>query len=252
MRFILFCTVIMVLISSCRTQQKGFSNYIQDISDTTILDAMTQKSSVIRTGDLLSIKVFSQANGMSDADLPYNLSDVGSTAGSGGFLVDPDGYIEYPQLGRLKVEGLTRDELAAIMKKSLENELSQPAVIIRFINYRVTILGEVRTPSTFTVPTDRLTILEAIGLAGDISEYGKKENVKIIRETNGVVEIGTIDLTSRDMFTSPYFRLQQNDVVYVEQSGRKTRQQEQQQIAMQIGIATSIITAIALILNIIR
>lgn len=252
MRFILFCTVIMVLISSCRTQQKGFSNYIQDVSDTTIRDAMISKQSVIRQGDLLSIKVFSQANGMSDADLPYNLPEQGATGGAAGFLVDPEGFIEYPQLGKIKAEGLTRDELAAIMKKMLETELSQPSVIIRFLNYRITILGEVRSPSTITVPTEKLTILEALGLAGDISEFGKKENVKIIRETNGVVEVGTIDLTSKDMFASPYFRLQQNDVVYVEQSGRRIKQQEQQQIAMQIGIATSIITAIALILNIIR
>ncbi len=252
MRFIFFCTVIMVLISSCRTQQKGFSNYIQDVSDTTIRDAMMQKQSVIMKGDLLSIKVFSQANGMSDADLPYNLPEQAAAGDASGFLVDPEGFIEYPQLGRIKAEGLTRDELAAIMKKMLETELSQPSVVIRFLNYRITILGEVRAPSTLTVPTERITILEALGLVGDISEFGKKENVKIIRETDGVVEVGTIDLTSKDMFASPYFRLQQNDVVYVEQSSRRIKQQEQQQIALQIGIATSIITAIALILNIIR
>ncbi|MGZ5285814.1 MAG: polysaccharide biosynthesis/export family protein [Flavisolibacter sp.] len=222
------------------------------MSDTVIRDAMTTRQSIIQKGDLLSIKVFSEANGMSQADIPYNLPEQTAAGAISGFLVDSDGNIEYPQLGKIKVEGLTKDELANVMKKSLEMELSRPSVIVRFLNYRITVLGEVGVPSTFTLQTDRITILEALGLAGDISEYGKKDNVKIIRENNGQVEIGTIDLTSKAMFASPYFKLQQNDVVYVEQSRKKIQQQEQQVLAQQIGIATSIITAIALILNIIR
>ena len=107
-------------------------------------------------------------------------------------------------------------------------------------------------PGTFTALTERITILEALGLAGDITEFGQKKTVKVIREHDNAREVGTLDLTTKDMFTSPYFRLQQNDVVLVEQTSRKTKQQDRQELLQQIGIASSIITAIALILNLIR
>jgi polysaccharide biosynthesis/export protein len=251
MRVFFFCSVIIFFAVSCRTQKQVATNYLHGVSDTTIRDAMAFRQSVIQKGDLLAIRIFSEAYKMSEADAPFNLETSG-TGSTSGFLVDQNGNIEYPQLGTIKVEGLTREELSEVMKKMLEGKLLQPSVDIRFLNYRVTVLGEVGAPSTFTLQTGRITILEALGLAGDISEFGKKENVKIIRENNGVVEIGTIDLTSNSMFSSPYFRLQQNDVVYVEQSRKRIQQQEQQAIAQQIGLATSIITAIALILTIIR
>jgi polysaccharide export outer membrane protein len=123
---------------------------------------------------------------------------------------------------------------------------------VRFLNFRVTVLGEVRSPGSFSVPTERVTLLEALGLAGDISDYGNKSVVRIAREKDGRLELGFVDLTSQDLFTSPYFRLQQNDVVFVEQNRRKLQQEERQNIAQQIQIATSIIATIAIILNIIR
>ena len=150
------------------------------------------------------------------------------------------------------MEGLTREQLSATIREKLENELNKPTVTVRFLNYKVTVLGEVGAPSTFSVPVERITILEALGLAGDITEFGRKDNVKIVRDNNGIIEVGTIDLTSNTMFNSPFFKLQKNDVVMVEQSGRKLKQQERQEVAQQIGIATSIITAIALILNFIK
>lgn len=232
---------------------------MQDVSDTTIRDSFRLRTPVIQKGDLLSIRVYSLAAGVDPrADAPYNLPEQdgggggGSTIALRGILVDQDGNINYPQLGTIHAEGLTREQLAGVMREKLQDVLDQPTVIIRFLNYKITVLGEVGSPSTFTVPTERVTILEALGLAGDITEFGRKDNVKIIRENNGQIDVGTIDLTSKDMFTSPYFKLQQNDVVMVEQNRRKIGQQERQEVAQQIGIATSIITAIALILNFIK
>ena len=124
--------------------------------------------------------------------------------------------------------------------------------MVRYLNYKITVLGEVGGPKTFTTQTERISILEALGMAGDITEYGRKDNVKVIREINGQREIGTIDLTSKDMFNSPYYRLQQNDVVLVEQTRRKVKQQDQQALVQQISIFTSIAAAAALILNIIK
>ena len=124
--------------------------------------------------------------------------------------------------------------------------------MVRFLNFKISVLGEVKSPGTFTLPTERVTILEALGLSGDVTEFGTKNNVMVVRENNGQIERGRIDLTSDSMFSSPYYRLQQNDVVFVESNGRNLKQLQRQETAQQIGIASSIITAIALILNFIK
>jgi polysaccharide export outer membrane protein len=248
---------IILFATSCRTQKQYYQNYVENIADTTIKDSIF-RTPVIQKGDLLSIRVYSAASGVdSRADAPYNMPEQEGGGGANnpglrGILVDQDGNIEYPQIGLIHVEGLTREQLAATFREKLEGQLTRPSVIVRFLNYKITVLGEVRSPSTFTVPTERVTILEALGLAGDISEFGRKDNVKIIRDNNGQIEVGTIDLTSKDMFASPFFKLQQNDVVMVEQNRRRINQQERQELSQQIGIASSIITAIALILNFIK
>lgn len=256
MRFFFFSVfIISLFLISCRSQKPVFSNYLQQV-DTAgqIFSNMTEPR--IQKNDLLSIKVYSQSADPR-TDLPYNLPEqtvAGSstTSATAGFLVDERGTIEYPQLGLLQVEGLTKSELAQLIKSKLENVLRSPSVVVRFLNYRITVLGEVRNPGTFTMPTEKVTILEALGLAGDITEFGKRDTVKIAREVNGKMEIGSITLASSDLFRSPYYRLQQNDVIFVEQSRRRVQQEERQALAQQVGIAASIVTAVALIVNIIR
>jgi polysaccharide export outer membrane protein len=238
---------ISFLAVSCRPQKLVVSNYLMNISDTTIKDSLPVPKLVIRKNDILTIKVYSTAMGLNPAaDAPYNLPEQG--AGTG-FLVDNNGNIEYPQIGGIHVEGMTKEELAETIKKKLEGQLNQPSVIVRFANFHVTVLGEVGHPATITLPTEKVTILEALGMAGDISEFGRKDNVKVIREVNGEKQIGTIDLTSHNMFNSPYFQLQQNDYILVDQATRKLKQQNQQNVAQQIAFGSSILTAIALILN---
>ena len=244
-----------VLASSCSTQKKTIYNYLENVNDTTTQIMNLPPDPIIQIGDVLSIRVYSMSINPA-TDIPYNLPEQaveGSSATvTSGYLVDGKGNIEYPRLGTLHVAGLTKEQLADTIKAKLEDQLIKPSVIVRFVNFRVTVLGEVGRPGTFTVSTERITILEALGQAGDVSEFGKRNTVKVIRELNGQREIGTIDLSSKSMFGSPYYHLQQNDVVLVEQSGRRVRQQDQQNLAQQIGIATSIITAIALILNFIK
>jgi polysaccharide export outer membrane protein len=197
------------------------------------------------------------SNGI-NADAPYNLQEAGAAPGgstAAGFMVDQKGNIEYPQLGSLHIEGLSKEEVAGLIKSRIEGDtlLAGPVgVIVRFLNFKISVLGEVNSPGSFTLPTERVTILEALGLSGDVTEFGRKNNVMVVRENNGQVERGRIDLTSDSMFISPYYRLQQNDVVFVEATGRKFKQQERQETAQQIGLGVSIITAIALILNFIR
>lgn len=251
----LFIVVIICLATSCRVQKRTFSNYLENVGDTTIPIRNNIPDPLIQKNDILSIRVYSISINPA-TDIPYNLPEQTVAGGSGtttaGFLVDQNGNIEYPRIGTMHAEGLTKEQLSNAIKEKLNDQLTQPSVIVRFVNYKITVLGEVRSPGTFTLPTDKVTILEALGLAGDITDFGKRGSVKILRENNNQREIGTVNLTSKELFTSPYYHLQQNDVVFVEQESRKIRQQEQQNLAQQIGIATSIITAIALILNFIK
>jgi polysaccharide export outer membrane protein len=169
-----------------------------------------------------------------------------------GYLVDQKGNIELPRIGLIHAEGLTKEQLSNEIKGRLKDELNDPTVIIRFTNFRIIVIGEVRAPGVKTVNVENLTLLEALALAGDITEFGKKKEVKIVREINGQRQMGIIDVTSTRMFESPYYQLQQNDVVMVEQTKYKVRQTEQQRIAQQLGFALSIITSIALLYNIFR
>ena len=125
-------------------------------------------------------------------------------------------------------------------------------MIIRFMSFRITVLGEVGAPGVLTIPTEHLTILEAIGMTGGVTQFGKIKEVKVLRENNGVRELGVLDLTSKDIFSSPYYQLQQNDVVLVDQTKYKLRQTEQQRVTTQLGFALSIITSIALLYNIFK
>ncbi|HUR64734.1 MAG TPA: polysaccharide biosynthesis/export family protein, partial [Chitinophagaceae bacterium] len=140
---------------SCNPQKSVTNNYLLNVSDTTAKDSLPRQNLVIQKGDLLSIRVYSTAIGSQPGvDAPYNLPESG-IAGTAGFIVDDNGNIEYPQIGLIHAEGLTRDQLAEVIKTKLQGQLNQPSVIVRYLNYRITILGEVGNPSTFTIPTER-------------------------------------------------------------------------------------------------
>lgn len=132
------------------------------------------------------------------------------------YLVDEEGYIEYPVLGRVKLGGLTRSEAIHLLKNLLKEYIIDPGVTVAISNFKVTVLGEVTTPGTFTIPNERITILEALGMAGDLTINGVRNNVLVIRETNGEKTFHRVDLTSSNVLNSPAYFLMQNDVVYVE------------------------------------
>lgn len=255
---ILFFGSLLFLVA-CTTNKKAFyANYLQNMADT-LGPRVAMPEPLIKKSDLLSIKVYSASAVPAVTDAPYNLPELatasGNSTGGGatnGFLVDENGDIEYPRIGRLHAEGLTKAQLADVIRKRLEKELTDPSVIVRFLNYRVAVLGEVRTPGWYTVPTERITILEALGLSGDVTDYGNKNRVRIARQKDTTVEVGYVDLTSKDLFQSPYYRLQQNDVVIVEQVKRKSDQIEQQAVAQRIGIITGIVSTLAIIFTLIR
>jgi polysaccharide export outer membrane protein len=260
MKFVrtIFLLGLPIYLISCSTQKK-LPNYIENAADSNIVREVKIPELKIQKNDLLSIQVYSESTKPQVSDIIYNLPTLagagGQAAPTTGFLIDVNGNIEYPRIGTLHVEGLTKLQLADLIRKKINEKdtvLINPSVIIRFLNYRVTVLGEVGRTGSISVPGERITILEALGLAGGISDYGKKNEVKVVREIDGKRETGIIDLSSKDLFESPYYNLMQNDYVFVYPTERKAKTVDQSIVAQRISLALSVITAAAFIYNIFK
>lgn len=182
---------------------------------------------VIKPGDVLSIQVSSLNAEASVMFNPYTpMSAVNNRNGlqtninglpeASGYLVSPTGQVDLPLIGLQSVKGLTVSDAGKLIREKLQTFLKEPTVNVRNLNFRISVLGEVARPSLFTIPNDRITLLEALSLAGDITIYGRRENVLLIREENGDKTFTRIDLTKRDLFRSPYYYMHPNDVLYVE------------------------------------
>ena len=189
---------------------------------------------VIQPKDMLSIVVSSRNPELvSMFNLPVVSYQAGSEIVPGGsqqrlmgYVVDNEGQIDFPVLGALKVSGLTRWELSELIKNRLIKEglLTDAVVTVEFMNFKVSVIGEVNNPGTFTIEGDKVTVLQAISLAKDLTIFGERENVTIIRERDGQRTMYEINLCDVSMFDSPAYYLQQNDVVYVQPSKIKARQ----------------------------
>ena len=216
-----------LLLVSCANTKKVV--YFNNVEDTTFYSGNIEKQNLIEPNDILSITI-SSLN--AEASAAFNLQSnnisrattvTGSNTESGGYLVNSDGTIELPMLGTVKAAGFTKNQLKdnitdLILKRKL---LTDPIVDIRYLNYEVTVLGEVAKPTVITVPSEKISMLKAIGLAGDLTIYGKRKNVLLIREENGKKMTRHIDLNSSNFFNSPYYYLQPNDVIYVEPNKNK-------------------------------
>lgn len=224
--FALF-SLLLLLGTSCINTRTA--KYFPDAVNGTIATNTPIPESMIQQNDLLSITISSpnqEAADMMNTEPARGTEGIATSAtlgGGAGYLVGVDGTIQIPLLGNLKAAGLTKSQLKdnivnAILDSGL---LVKPVVAIRFMNYRVTVLGEVNRPSVVSVPNEKITLLEAIGLAGDITIYGKKENVMVIREINNKKTITRINLNSNELFTSEYYYLRSGDIVYVEPNKAK-------------------------------
>lgn len=196
-----------------------------------------------------------------EAVLPYNLPSVSyatptsstepTTASYQYYTVDAQGCIDFPVLGKLHVEGLTKSEVIRLVQQKLEGQIVDPIVSMRFLNAKVTVLGEVRSPGNYSLNNGRMTLLEALGAAGDITQYGRRDNVLVIRDTRGELEFARLDLSTNDLFASPYFYLQQNDVVVVEPNqARATSNQSMGLWLSMVGTVASAATVVVSVLSI--
>lgn len=207
-------------ITSCVSKKEII--YMQDIEELKTASDTLYSKATIRPNDLLSIYV--TAFDM-EAAMPFNMILPATTLqeqanpisrNTQGYLVNQDGTIEFPVLGTLDVAGLTRQQLILKLKKEISTYLVNPIVNVSILNYKVTVLGEVARPGTYSTPDERITLLEAIGMAGDLTIYGKRDNILVLREINGMKTYQKIDITQTDFLQSPFYYLQQNDVVYVQ------------------------------------
>ena len=231
--FLCFLISVCVFATSCINSKKVV--YFNNIQDTTLQAPAISTESVIQKSDLLNITVSSLNP---EASLIFNMANqansvsplsTGTTMVSGGapvlngYLVGEDGSIKFPVLGAIPVTGLTKKQLEDKISASLVDKklLVDPIVNVRFLNFRVTVLGEVARPTTLNVANEKISILEALGLAGDLTIYGKRENVLLIREEGNRKIIKRIDLNSEKILTSPYYYLKTNDIVYVEPNTSK-------------------------------
>ena len=223
---LLAITAIVVLAAGCNPTTYQQIDYLQDISQNASLDMKENTGIVIQPQDQLSIVVSSRNPELSAAlNKPTATYQAGSEIASTnagyqrllGYVVDNDGDIEFPMLGILHVAGLTRWELQDLIKEKVISEgiLLDPIVTVEFMNFRISVMGEVANPGTYSVTGDKITLLGALALAHDLTIFGRRDNVTVIREQNGQRSIYKVDLRKSSMFDSPAYYLQQNDVVYV-------------------------------------
>ena len=258
--FNIFSFTISVIISlgSCVSAKKQTDKalYFRGISDSLLQKAMVEYEPVFQKGDILSITVITP-NESSARLFNQPVSNVGgasaedgtvSAAPSQGYLVNEKGNITFPFVGDVKAAGLTRAQLTDALSERVRKYIDSAIVSIRLTNYRITVLGEVMRPGTFSIPSERVTVLDAIGLAGDLSVYGKRNNIRVIRTSGGNRQTGTLDLNKGDIFDSPFFYLRQNDIVYVEMNEKKLPNSDQASLR-RVSIALGIISALGVVIS---
>jgi polysaccharide export outer membrane protein len=259
-------SVTLLSLSSCSTTKSNAEYlYFQGAEDNV---AVQQKETIIQPHDFLSIQVFSKTLNQeqtaifnifsSSSSAASSTAPTGSGSGSGsgnagasqGYEVSALGNIEMPVIGAVKAAGLTKDQLQTLLVEKISNYVKNPSIIVRFSNYNINILGEVRSPGSKKFTIDKVTIIDALSAAGDLTEFGKREDVMVIREQGGKKFYYTIDIRSKKVFSSPVYVLQPNDIVYVAPNNKKLKTlnadvETQRKISMYlsyVGIAISLIS----------
>ena len=270
-QFSIVALAIVLLATSCTAPQKTIY-----FAENTALDPHVQvenierrKEIVIQPDDILAVTISTISSitanssggalGQGGSNDPVSIFNQGGTnynitssIGNGqsganrGYLVDASGFIDYPVLGKVKVSGLTLRQIKDLLANRLEDFVKEPVVEVRIINYRITVVGEVGSPGSIISSNHKISVIDAIALAGDMPITGRKDNVMIIRTTEGRREYAKLNLNSRNVFNSPYFYLKQNDIIYVEPA-RVRRQESNDFLRFYLPTFTTLLsTAIAI------
>lgn len=238
-----------IFLASCASKQDVV--YFQDASNFETIVSDDIYAYKFKVDDVVSIHVSTLDQ---QASIPFNLFKGAEEGGirpeQVDYIIDKDGNIDFPVLGAIKIEGLSPEETKNLLKNKLTDYLKDPIINIRLKNFTVTVLGEVNRPGTYPVNGEQITILEAIGLANDLTIKGKRENVLVIRDFNGTKVYNRIDLTSKQALNSPVYYLTQNDVVYIEPNQSAiTSSALDNRATIAVSIASVLITSTVLILT---
>lgn len=243
-----FYLIICFILTSCVSNKDIV--YFQGVEG--IIDDSKVMEVKIQPNDNLMILVSSPKVEVSDIFNSVNRSETGNSTQESlalqGYIVDQNGYINFPILGTIKLGGLTKNEAIQVLQNKISEYVVDATVNIRFLNFRVTVLGEVNKPGVYTVTNEAISIPEALGLAGDMTIHGRRSNVLICREVNGQKQFHRIDMTSSDIFSSPNYFLQQNDIVYVQPNKAKSSGAGYNQtLPIWTSVFSAIITIIAIV-----
>ena len=221
---VLLALLVVVIFTSCSTRKEIV--YFQGIEQLEGMPAPEDFQTKIEVNDVLRIDVSSLDMKVVE---PFKFNVDGQTGGTGagnaslfGYIVDVDGNINFPVLGEVQVLGMTREEVEEYLNAALEVYVKDNVVRVRLVNFKVTVMGEIGS-QVINVPDERLSVLQAIAMAGDISYDGKRDNILVVRMQDGEMVHGRVDLTTAEVFNNPFYYLKQNDVVYVEPTYRKVK-----------------------------
>lgn len=228
---LLFISFTVICTSCVSTRNTTYFYNAIDTTFYTAIEKISDKSNniLIQKNDILNISITSLNQ---DASSVFNVTNNfvltssnnnGVRAQSSGYLVNDNGFIQMPMLGAIKASGFTKDQLKEYITSSIVEKqlLLNPLVNVRLVNFEVTVIGEVANPTVISVPNEKISLLKAIGMAGDITIYGKKDNVLLIRESDSIKEVKYLDLNSKQFLSSPYYYLKPNDIVYVQSNKNK-------------------------------
>lgn len=233
MRFIILLSIISSLASCGNVRQ---FQYLQGRFDTAAVRIVDYPKPVFQANDILKIDVYSddiRASAYYNSPEPY--------------LVDKDGNIHFAGVGVIQVAGLNKPQLQEALHQKLNDKLKNPVFNIKLMNFRIILTGEINQPGQYAIPTEKISILEAIGRAGDIASTGRRDNIMIVREVNGQRTFGSINLLSPDAFKSPFYHLLPNDVVYISPNKNKTVNEA---AIRNFSLATTVISVLAVLISV--
>jgi polysaccharide export outer membrane protein len=247
-----------VFICSVACSNPRRFTYFKDVPDTisnySIADTVFN-SLALKVDDIIQVNISSpnpEATSffITQGSNTVNASGVatGAPATPNTYLVDKEGGIDLPLIGRVLVKGLTTVSVRTVIKNKASVFLKDPIITVRLQNFKVTVLGEVNRPANYTVPNERVSILDAIGMAGDLTIFGRRENVLLIREHEGRKTLTRLNLNSSNLFQSPYYYLQQNDILYVEPNKSKVTSSDLT-VARNVSIITSLASLATIIIS---
>ena len=247
----LLCIVLLtsIFLTSCASKKEVV--YFQNASSYETLVDKHKFTPKFKVDDLVSIYISTLDN---EASAPFNLfrgaSEGGIRAEQVDYLIDEQGEIDFPVVGKIKIAGLSPEETRVMLRERLSEYLKDPIINIRLRNFSITVLGEVRRPGTYSVVGEKITVLEALGLAGDLTIKGQRENIMVIRDFDGTKVYTRMDLTQKEALSSPVYYLTQNDVVYVEPNQSAiTSSSLDNRATIAISIASILITSTVILIT---